>query len=112
VQAPALLDGYAPGAVLADKGYDSDALVAQIAAAGAEAVIPSRRNRRRRRTHDANLYADRNARADERPDRALLRSAEALPPCGDALREAGSELPQRRVSGLDADLAPVIVHTA
>lgn len=60
MQAPALLDGYAPGAVLADKGYDSDALVAQIAAAGAEAVIPSRRNRRRRRTHDANLYADRN----------------------------------------------------
>jgi transposase len=60
VQAPALLDGYVPGAVLADKGYDSDALVAQIVAAGAEAVIPWRQGRRQPRAHDANLYADRN----------------------------------------------------
>ena len=40
-QAPALLDGQAAEAVLADKAYDSNALRAIIATMGAEAVIPS-----------------------------------------------------------------------
>ena len=47
-------------AVLADKGYDSNAFVAQIEALGAEAVIPSRKNRTVARDHDAELYKDRN----------------------------------------------------
>ena len=34
-----------PGAVIADKGYDSDALVEDIECTGALAVIPPRRNR-------------------------------------------------------------------
>lgn len=59
-QADALLDGYAPDAVVADKGYDADWLADQIAAAGAEVVIPSKKNRLVPREHDANLYADRN----------------------------------------------------
>lgn len=59
-QAAALLDGYDAGAVLADRGYDADWLVDQIAAAGAEVVIPSKKNRTVARAHDANLYADRN----------------------------------------------------
>jgi transposase len=59
-QAPALIDGYEAGAVLGDKGYDADALVAQIAEAGAVAVIPSKANRIAPREHDRNLYADRN----------------------------------------------------
>lgn len=59
-QAEALIDGYETGAVVADKGYDADALVAQIAEAGAVAVIPPRRNRVAPRDYDRNLYADRN----------------------------------------------------
>lgn len=60
-QAPALLDGLgAVGAVVADKGYDADWLVAQIEATRAEAVIPPRRNRLQPRSYDTNLYADRN----------------------------------------------------
>lgn len=47
-------------AVLADKGYDSDALLAYIASLGAQAVIPSRKNRRQQRAIDRELYKDRN----------------------------------------------------
>lgn len=59
-QAPTLLEGVGPEAVIADRGYDSAALVEHIEAAGAEAVIPSRRTNRHQRRYDANLYADRN----------------------------------------------------
>lgn len=59
-QASALLDGYAPEAVIADKGYDADWLADQIAACGSEVVIPPRKNRSELRGYDANLYADRN----------------------------------------------------
>jgi len=59
-QAGALIDGYEAGAVLGDKGYDSDDLAEQIAEAGAAVVIPSRANRLERRALDQNLYADRN----------------------------------------------------
>lgn len=41
-QAPALLAGFRPAFVLADRGYDSRALVASIQATGAVAVIPPR----------------------------------------------------------------------
>ena len=42
-QAPALIDGLATTAVMADKGYDADALIARIEQTGAQAVIPPRR---------------------------------------------------------------------
>lgn len=45
-QAPALLEGQAGDAVLADKAYDSNALRSLIADMGAEVVIPSKRNRK------------------------------------------------------------------
>jgi hypothetical protein len=45
-QAAALLAGYQPEAVLADKGDDSGALVQTIEAAGAAAVIPPKSNRK------------------------------------------------------------------
>ena len=54
------LDTEAIRAVLADKGYDADAFVDQIEALGAEAVIPSRKNRTQVREHDAELYKDRH----------------------------------------------------
>jgi transposase len=47
-------------AVIADKGYDADALVQHIQASGAQAVIPPRSNRKELRSYDAHLYKDRN----------------------------------------------------
>lgn len=46
--------------VLADKGYDTDKVLAYVAALGAEAVIPSKKNRLVQRLIDRNLYRDRN----------------------------------------------------
>ena len=59
-QATVLLEGYKPGSVIADKGYDADWLADQIAALGSEVVIPPRKNRTEPRAYDENLYADRN----------------------------------------------------
>ena len=47
-------------AVLADKGYDSDAFVAEIIALEAQAVIPSRKGRKVERRYDVELYKERN----------------------------------------------------
>ena len=59
-QAPALLDGLAPAVVIADKGYDSRALVRSILGRGAGAVIPSRANSRAPRAVDADRDRERN----------------------------------------------------
>ena len=59
-QAPALLEGQAGDAVLADKAYDSNALRAAIAGMNAEAVIPSNRCRKVAIPHDALAYKHRN----------------------------------------------------
>ncbi len=53
-------DAAAVRAVLADKGYDADRFVERIESLGAEAVIPSRKNRKAPREHDVELYKDRN----------------------------------------------------
>ncbi len=45
---------------MADRGYDSTAIVAAIEAMGAEAVIPSKINRKVQRPHDRTLYKLRN----------------------------------------------------
>ena len=59
-QAPALIKGFDTSMVVGDKGYDADALVALIHAAGAVAVIPPRRNRTEQRDYDRHVYKDRN----------------------------------------------------
>ena len=59
-QAPALLEGQAGDAVLADKAYDSNALRAAIADMKAEAVIPSNRSRKVLIAHNADTYKHRN----------------------------------------------------
>ena len=59
-QAPALLEGQAGDAVLADKAYDSNALRTIIADMKAEAVIPSNRCRKAIISHDAAIYKHRN----------------------------------------------------
>jgi transposase len=58
--APALIDGFDTEAILADKAYDSNALRALIADAGAQAVIPSNRSRKVIIPHDPAIYKHRN----------------------------------------------------
>jgi putative transposase len=59
-QAEAQLEGQEPGAVIADKAFDSDALVRSIERRGAQAVIPSKKNRVVARDYDKHLYKERN----------------------------------------------------
>ena len=59
-QAEALLADHAPEVVIADKGYDKKALVDEIESRGAEAVIPTRKNRAEQRAADPHLYRERN----------------------------------------------------
>lgn len=59
-QSEALIDGFDFDKLLADKGYDSDRFRAQIALAGAEAVIPSLGSRSQAIPYDKHIYKDRN----------------------------------------------------
>jgi transposase len=59
-QAETLLDGVPFEVAIGDKGYDSQRLVDRIAAGGAEAVIPSLKNRAQPRVIDRERYKDRN----------------------------------------------------
>jgi transposase len=59
-QAEALLADHAPAVVIADRGYDKKALVERIESRGAEAVIPTQKNRAVQREVDEHLYAERN----------------------------------------------------
>ena len=59
-QAPALVRGWQPSHVIADKGYDSQAFVDGIQENGAIAVIPSRSNRKHPRAYDTEIYKQRN----------------------------------------------------
>lgn len=59
-QATPLLEGLNPGAVVADKAYDAEALVAHIRESGAAAVIPPRSNRLEQRSFDKHQYRHRN----------------------------------------------------
>jgi transposase len=59
-QADALLDGASAEVVIADKGYDKRALVERIEGMGAEAVIPTQKNRAVQRDIDRDRYKDRN----------------------------------------------------
>jgi putative transposase len=57
---PGLIAGIATEAVLADKGYDSDANRAAIRSRGAEPCIPPRKNRSEPIEYDRHLYKERN----------------------------------------------------
>lgn len=59
-QAVPLLDHVEPEALLADKGYDSDTLVATLTERGVVPVIPSKANRKQPRNTDFALYRERN----------------------------------------------------
>jgi transposase len=49
-----------PRVLLADKGYDANAIRAHLETAGIAAVIPAKRNRKVQPTIDGNIYALRN----------------------------------------------------
>ena len=51
-----MIDGFKMEHLLADKGYDSDAIVAKAKEQGAQAVIPPRKNRKEPRAYDKGLY--------------------------------------------------------
>lgn len=55
-QAEELLANHEPEVVIADKGSDSDELVAEVQSRGAVAVIPPRKNRINQREIDWHLY--------------------------------------------------------
>lgn len=55
-----LIENLPTKSVIADKGYDADALVQAIRATGARAVIPPRSNRVRKRRYSRKEYRTRN----------------------------------------------------
>lgn len=59
-QLPELIAGQQTEAVLADKGYDSDANREAIRQHGAEPCIPPRKNRTTTIAYDRHLYGERN----------------------------------------------------
>lgn len=59
-QAENLLGDREPGVVIADRGYDTKALVEVIEGRGGTAVIPTQKNRAEQREVDPHLYRERN----------------------------------------------------
>ena len=59
-QALALLDGFRPAHVLADKAYDSNDFRALVEGAGATAVIPCNPTRKHQIPYDFEIYKARN----------------------------------------------------
>jgi transposase len=59
-QAVPLLDQVEPDALLADNGYDADALIEALDERGITPVIPPKANRREPRKTDFALYRERN----------------------------------------------------
>ena len=54
-QAVALIDGFTAEKLLADKGYDTDAILDQAESQGMTPVIPPKRNRNEQRNYDKEL---------------------------------------------------------
>jgi transposase len=55
-QASRLIEGITAEALLADKGYDTDAILEQAKNQGMEPIIPPKRNRKVQREYDEELY--------------------------------------------------------
>jgi transposase len=51
-----LIEGISAEALLADRGYDTDAIIAHALDEGMEVVIPPKRNRKEQRVYDEYLY--------------------------------------------------------
>jgi transposase len=59
-QAAHLIEDFEPLALIADKGYDSDALIEAVRAKGIEVVIPPKKSRLVQREYDRHLYRERH----------------------------------------------------
>ena len=59
-QAAALIEGFEPQALIADKGYYSEPLIEAVTARGILAVIPPKKNRIVQREYDQHLYRERH----------------------------------------------------
>ena len=59
-QADALIEGFSPEYVIADKGYDADSFISMIQSSQAIPVIPPKKNRKTARAYDEHLYKERN----------------------------------------------------
>lgn len=59
-QAAALIEGLSAEHLLADRGYDSDAIVQHASQQGMQVVIPPRKNRKIPRAYEAALYRHRH----------------------------------------------------
>ena len=55
-QASRLIEGMDADHLIADKGYDTDAILEQAAARGMNAVVPPKKNRINQRPYDEDLY--------------------------------------------------------
>lgn len=55
-----MIEGLAAEHLIADKGYDSEAIVEQAERQGMRAVIPPRKNRKEQRDYDKHLYRQRH----------------------------------------------------
>lgn len=77
-------------ALLADKGYDADAIRAELAKADVEAVVPAKSNRRTPIPHDREKYRWR------KPRRAPVQQTQELASCRDPLRQDRGILPRLR----------------
>lgn len=60
VEAPTLVAAAKGKNFIADKAYDSDAVIAAIRAKGMTPMIPSRSNRKTPREHDSHAYKERH----------------------------------------------------
>jgi transposase len=59
-QAIALIDGLMAEHLLADRGYDSNAIIAEAILQGMSPVIPPKKNRKHPRDYDKELYKSRH----------------------------------------------------
>ena len=51
-----MIEGISATSLLADRGYDTNAILARCQEQGMEAVIPPKRNRKEKRAYDEHLY--------------------------------------------------------
>lgn len=59
-QACTLIEGLTADNLLADKGYDSNAIIEQARSQGMKAQIPPKRNRKEQRHYDKHIYKQRH----------------------------------------------------
>ena len=104
-QAANLLEGIQAAALLADKGYDADALLNTLRENQMDAVIPPKANRTVQRPYDENLYKERHL-ID-----VLFRQDQTLSQSFFSLREIGDQLLEYAVFRWRSHLAAINVNT-